>query len=177
MYTKKCFYDGYELITCDALSSWIANWIVKDVSRTEIINNLPNCPFCLKELHKPEPKPYKIIKSGNTWVAEYHGKNYVWIRTTFSVSTPPFFDVDCESRGAKVIDFHWKRFDEDTHLTDRLALVRPLVNTQSLGICELINVNKEEAHYNYSVYNEDTRETDEINECHLATVKEIDNDI
>lgn len=78
------------------------------------------CPYCGESIRKPEPT-VTIKKSGETWVAQYDGADYLY--NGISQEEPIFWCID---RDSKEISVKWKSISE-IKITDEIAKLRPMV--------------------------------------------------
>ena len=81
----------------------------------------------IDDLKDIEPAQLKIIKSGDTWVAEYDGVDYLWVEKS-NVYTPDDKDLIDDY----IHDGLYKPFAE-IEITDEIAKLRPMM-CMNIGI-------------------------------------------
>jgi len=96
------------------------------------------CIYCDTDVKKPEPeeKPL-IVKSGQTWVANYKGVDYLMLDPEYHKSGIFFKSIG-------IVDSEiWKPFSEIT-LTDEIAKLRPMVYVNRLPMEKLWGIDGKE---------------------------------
>ena len=79
----------------------------------------------IDDLKDIEPAQLKIIKSGDTWVAEYDGVDYLWVEKS-NVYTPDDKDLIDDY----IHDGLYKPFAE-VDITDEIAKLRPIMTAST----------------------------------------------
>lgn len=167
---NKCEWKDGEFVPCDAFDP--------SAHDDGTMKYHPHCNSCGKSISKPEPPEPLIVKSGDTWVAEYKSINYLMTHHNLAKSldrdqsySEGFFR-DHKQQG------YWKPFSE-IELTDEIAKLRPLVIAEDDGTRGkrggmLIAVDD----HNSCIFTPFTMistriDHDSINNTQLATAKEI----
>jgi hypothetical protein len=132
---EKYVKTGLRFFPCDKFDG---RFLEKDLP--DDIDSANYCLYCQTDIRKPEEKPL-IVKSGETWVAEWKGINYLCIAPNYDdiEGKMPKWNIEQCFRVAFIEDYStsaeyrnaWKSFTGDnpdiTELTDEIAKSRPMV--------------------------------------------------
>lgn len=166
-HNAKCKWKDGMYHSCTVINSSFYNAIM------EVLNNGKSvlCPVCNESVSKP-PEPSVIIcKSGETWVAQSDGVDYLWMHKSpikIEFYDKLNFELDLKAK-------LWKPIS-DIEITDKIAKLRPMVVCKCTcnSIFKLYGVSDEIKGYPYIGYDKDKQDYAGWVEVRLATVSDLE---
>jgi len=168
---SNCHYEKEKFIPCedfDILS--VVSWEVKS---GDVITREAYCKACGTKITEEDKTPScRVMRSGNTWVATYEGKDYIY---TGRMKGEPKLII--YNDGDECVQSYWKEIPPDFEITDEIAILSPIGIWYPDGFnpneVQILRVIKDT--FPIVCYNIRSHEVDgyRVKEVRLATVKDL----